>query len=239
MTTISICLVEKNPLLREGIKSFLKGSVFNVIAEYNNFEEVDAADMPVAPRLTIIGIDRQDADLPDEREGGELAAHITRLKNRFPGMRVVIMLPSQHMDDMPELFFCHADSYIPWDISPDALMNYLNLAMMGEKVVAMPATMLAAGQDNHLSDDMTGKHQLSERESDIVRCLVMGKSNKLIARELDITESTVKVHLKTILRKLGASNRTQVALWAVRNGFKQREAFQNGDHHGLRLASSA
>lgn len=61
--------------------------------------------------------------------------------------------------------------------------------------------------------------RLSERESDIIRCLVHGKTNKLIARHLGITESTVKVHLKTILRKLRVSNRTQAALWAVQHGF--------------------
>ena len=62
---------------------------------------------------------------------------------------------------------------------------------------------------------------LSEREREIMGCLVHGKSNKVIARQLGITEATVKVHLKAVLRKLNVSNRTQAAIWAVRNGLRE------------------
>jgi two-component system nitrate/nitrite response regulator NarL len=63
-----------------------------------------------------------------------------------------------------------------------------------------------------------GDVALSQRELDIIRGLADGNSNKAIAKELTITEATVKVHLKTVLRKLGATNRTQVAIWAVQHG---------------------
>ena len=59
-----------------------------------------------------------------------------------------------------------------------------------------------------------------------MRCLVHGESNKLIARQLGITEATVKVHLKAVLRKLNVSNRTQAAIWAVRNGFREGDRAQ-------------
>jgi two-component system nitrate/nitrite response regulator NarL len=59
---------------------------------------------------------------------------------------------------------------------------------------------------------------LSERERQILRCLVCGHSNKVIARELNIAEATVKVHVKGLLRKLRAANRTQAAVWASNNG---------------------
>ncbi|WP_425286916.1 response regulator transcription factor [Microvirga vignae] len=56
--------------------------------------------------------------------------------------------------------------------------------------------------------------QLSAREAEVLSCLRQGVSNKVIARQLDVTEATIKVHVKTILRKIGASNRTQAAMWA-------------------------
>jgi two-component system nitrate/nitrite response regulator NarL len=58
---------------------------------------------------------------------------------------------------------------------------------------------------------------LSPRETSILRCLARGASNKLIARDIQITEATVKVHVKAILRKIGVANRTQAAIWATTN----------------------
>ena len=60
---------------------------------------------------------------------------------------------------------------------------------------------------------------LSPREQEILQALVTGASNKLIAIKLGITEATVKVHLKTLLRKIDVNNRTQAAIWAMNNGF--------------------
>jgi two-component system, NarL family, nitrate/nitrite response regulator NarL len=63
--------------------------------------------------------------------------------------------------------------------------------------------------------DAAGSPVLSDREKQILRCLVRGQSNKVIARELGIAETTVKVHIKSVLRKLRAANRTQAAIWAL------------------------
>lgn len=60
---------------------------------------------------------------------------------------------------------------------------------------------------------------LSEREEQVLRALVRGHSNKMIAREYTVTEATVKVHLKAILRKIGVANRTQAAIWALKNAY--------------------
>ncbi len=60
-----------------------------------------------------------------------------------------------------------------------------------------------------------GMHSLSPREAEILRSLMRGEPNKVIARKLDVTEATIKVHVKAILRKVGAANRTQAALWAT------------------------
>jgi two-component system nitrate/nitrite response regulator NarL len=62
-----------------------------------------------------------------------------------------------------------------------------------------------------------GDFALSDRERQILSCLIHGQSNKVIARELDIAEATVKVHVKGLLRKLRAANRTQAAVWALKH----------------------
>ena len=68
-----------------------------------------------------------------------------------------------------------------------------------------------------------GGNQLSPREMQILRHLLDGDSNKLIGKHLDITEATVKVHLKSLLRKIGVANRTQAAIWAMNNGVEKQE----------------
>ncbi|MGH1571183.1 response regulator transcription factor [Methylobacterium sp. P31] len=75
-------------------------------------------------------------------------------------------------------------------------------------------------QDNERSacDIEVSISRLSEREQLILTMLVSGSPNKIIARRLDITEATVKVHMKSIMRKIRASNRTQAAIWAAKNG---------------------
>jgi two-component system nitrate/nitrite response regulator NarL len=60
-------------------------------------------------------------------------------------------------------------------------------------------------------------HKLSNREAEILRCIMQGEPNKVIARKLEVTEATIKVHVKAILRKIGAANRTQAAMWANEN----------------------
>lgn len=62
------------------------------------------------------------------------------------------------------------------------------------------------------------RRRLSEREAEILGCLMKGQPNKVIARSCDITEATVKVHMKSIMRKLQVENRTQAAIWAMENG---------------------
>ena len=95
--------------------------------------------------------------------------------------------------------------------------------MLGEKVFPSVLTnFLGALQSQQSASPVdrvrVGDVALSQRELDIIRSLADGHTNKSIAKALSITEATVKVHIKTVLRKLGATNRTQVAIWAVQHG---------------------
>ncbi len=117
--------------------------------------------------------------------------------------------------------FCLADS------SPAVLVTSLELVMLGEGV--LPSEMLRSimetapqKREQLLQDNTAGpilpdlkSHKLSPREAQILGCLKEGAPNKIIARQFDVTEATVKVHVKAILRKIGAANRTQAAMWAA------------------------
>jgi DNA-binding CsgD family transcriptional regulator len=92
--------------------------------------------------------------------------------------------------------------------------------MSGEKVLpGSLADVLASNYRDFVASKIsTDQSNLTDRERQILRCLLNGYSNKLIARQLDITEGTVKVHLKTLMKKIAAVNRTQAALWARSQG---------------------
>jgi two-component system nitrate/nitrite response regulator NarL len=93
----------------------------------------------------------------------------------------------------------------------DPEINHLDEAVPRDEQEQEQAILIATG-------DAIASPQLSPREKSILRCLVEGDSNKCIARKIDIAEATVKVHVKAILRKIRVQNRTQAAIWGMKNG---------------------
>ncbi len=126
---------------------------------------------------------------------------------------------------MVECFDAGVDGYIVKSMSSQPLITALRLVTLGEKVLPSElADVLSRHNFDHAAPGGDLEHEmedanLSTRERDVLCCLMAGYSNKVIARELDVCEATVKVHVKAILRKLDVSNRTQAAMWASTRGF--------------------
>ena len=140
----------------------------------------------------------------------------------MPKGYIVLLAQAMETDQLALSFAAGADGYLLEEISPEALLESLNLVMLGEKVFPSRLAALMCGDSWSLkaSPKAAASHvPLSGRELEIVQRLTDGLPNKIIASELSITEATVKVHLKTILKKIGAQNRTQAAIWAVQRGF--------------------
>lgn len=121
-----------------------------------------------------------------------------------------------------------ADGVLTFDITADVMVRSLRLIQNGERVVPrdlMQAIAARTRTNRERSAPLVQIPQLgrsqapSPREEEILQGLLQGCSNKLIGRKLGITETTVKVHLKSLLRKINASNRTQAAMWALTNGY--------------------
>lgn len=228
---ISTYLFERNNLLREGLKSFLNGTEFSVTAEFANISELMDTDNHQSPELIIAGINRAGEMSPTDQPILEYIRLTKHLRTRFPSARLVILASAEDLPHLPDLMHCDTDGFLLRDMPPAAILSYLHLAIMGEK--ALPeavALSFASSQPIASARPLIGAYFLSERENDILQCLALGESNKLIARHLEITESTVKVHLKAILRKMGVKNRTQAAILVAHqgndNGFQQVERAQ-------------
>jgi two-component system nitrate/nitrite response regulator NarL len=151
----------------------------------------------------------------------EYSAVIESLKARTEPPRIVLLARTLDAHEIAVGFACGVDGYLLEEISPAALVESLNLVALGEKVFPSQLVDLLAETDwwNGRAGPALGQFELlSDREAEIVHWLARGAPNKVIAGKMSITEATVKVHIKAILKKVGAHNRTQAAIWAIQKG---------------------
>jgi DNA-binding NarL/FixJ family response regulator len=216
---IPVILIGKNSLVRAGIRHILDSTRFIVEEELEDSSTLSA--FPDASSALYI--------LNESHSGGALAEMVADLKAQCSSAWVVVL--ADHLDPTTIMRALQAglNGLCSTKMDRDALIRALELVMLGETFIssAVVLTMLddmpqaPESQPNMTpaltpaNDTATIAHNLSSREVQILRRLMEGESNKVIARKLDIAEATIKVHIKSILRKVQAKNRTQAALWAT------------------------
>lgn len=217
LNVVSTAVVGPNSLFREGLKGLLPSPYRAEIVA----ETIESVPRTVELNLILLLADADPAALP---------AQVRRAREDHANARVVVIGDSDASEVVWPLLVAGADGYLLRKITPEALSASLDTVMLGATVVqsrrnafpfqgADPAGVdkgVVAAEPPKLN---TGAafDKLSNRETEILLCLTRGESNKLIARKCEITEATVKVHLKAILRKIRVSNRTQAAVWANNN----------------------
>jgi two-component system nitrate/nitrite response regulator NarL len=207
VTTVLVC---QNKLIRSGISHILSGTRFVLSDE--TLEQ--PSELPI---LCVIHGD-QAAD--------ELTEIIEQLKAQWPSARVVLLTEAMEPAAMMQAFQVGLDGLCSTAMNRDPLIKALELVMLGERFIAPAFIFSLADEASRLQQARPDgamivgpaatavANMLSPREAQILRHLTQGASNKLIARELGLAEATIKVHLKAILRKVRAANRTQAAMWA-------------------------
>jgi two-component system nitrate/nitrite response regulator NarL len=211
-------IVERNALLREGLTRLLDSSQFHTVASVSHLDDVALGSLAKeAPVLLLLGIGE------DVKPGVRL---IEYFKEQQPLGRVVVLAERSEVDDAISAFRAGANAYLAEVTSCDALIKCLELIMLGETIFPFPmlSTILDQSRVSREPDagratefDCSDAPNLSARERCILSCLANGSPNKLIARQINVAEATVKVHVKAILRKIRVQNRTQAALWAIRH----------------------
>jgi two-component system nitrate/nitrite response regulator NarL len=180
----------------------VKDALWSVLmeAEFSVFLEPGQHDND-----TIVVIDFEDCKDPEfvrlhQSHGAKLVALATEADSR-----------ELELDDMAPL-----SGVLTYDLSVDDFVRSLRLICSGERV--FPRDLGRRPEASSAGDEpRSGGVRLSPREQEMLSHLLSGHSNKLIARELGITEATVKVHLKSVLRKIRVQNRTQAAIWTLSN----------------------
>jgi two-component system nitrate/nitrite response regulator NarL len=212
-------LICKNSLVRAGIRHILNGTRYVVAGDVEGSSKPSAAS-DASPVLYI---------LDESHSADALPEVVADLIAQCPSARVVVL--TDHLDPATMMRALHAGVNGLCSASMDrgALLKALDLVMLGETFIAsaLVLTILDEASQAHESglnitsaltptnDTATSAHNLSSREVEILKRLMEGESNKVIARKLDIAEATIKVHIKSILRKVQVKNRTQAALWAT------------------------
>ena len=214
--TILLC---RNALISIGLKHLLEGTCFSVTGLASDEASFSDRYPNTAPDLFII----DGSDNP-----GHVIDTARTLKDRHPEARIALIADGFDLPFVKLARDAGVDGFCLSAGGREVLIKALELVMLGEAVLpthlmALLLDMAPAGAELGTQDQVSiglelsdpRLRKLSTRESQILNCLTEGAPNKVIARKLDVAEATVKVHVKAILRKIGATNRTQAALWAT------------------------
>ena len=214
-------LVDRSKLFREGLKTFLADSPFPAMAEATELREA-AAFIKEGLTPDIIILDFMEGH-PQDIEA------IREIRQLRPDAKIVLLANDISARKLTQALDTGIDACLVKNITSEALIKYLGLVVAGERVFPVElARLLIDGKLDGGRRNGTSSHSgLSQREVEILGCLVNGDPNKVIANRLKITEATVKVHLKGLLRKINVANRTQAAMWAVNNGVDRHCVFDH------------
>ena len=202
---IRIFSVDDHPLLREGIAALVNNQPDMVIAgEASTGSEALQLFKEVQPDITLL-----DLRLPDMSGIDILIA----LRSEYPEARVIMLTTFEGDVEIHRALQAGARGYLLKNMPPAELLDVIRQVHAGKKrIPAAIASQLA----EHMSDET-----LTAREVEVLRAVAGGNKNRDIANKLFISEETVKVHIKHIMEKLGASDRTQAVTIGVRRGIIQ------------------
>ena len=206
----TVVIIDDHPLFRKGVRQLLDlEPLLNVVAEASSGEEGVQQVAHHRPDLVLL-------DLNMKGMGG--LKTLEAIKALDPETRVVVLTVSDTADDLIGTIRAGADGYLLKDMEPEELLIHIKEAVFGKTVISEGlAGRLAQALRAEAAAKNRDVHEVTAREREILRGLAEGKSNKLIARDLEITEGTVKVHVKNLLRKLSFRSRVEAAVWAVEN----------------------
>lgn len=213
--SIRIVLIDDHSLFRSGVRQLLQREAdMEVVAEAADGVEGIKRAKEFRPDVVLL-----DLNMP----GLSGLETLQLLVQDLPDCAVVILTVSEEADELGQALRDGARGYLVKNIEAEALTAAVRRAARGEAVIADSMTdklvaQFRAQRSAPAADAPVEREKLTQREREIVACLVRGESNKEIARRLDVAESTVKIHVQNILKKLNLSSRVQIAVYAVEHG---------------------
>ncbi len=206
--TTSVIIIDDHPLFRKGVSQLIALSdQLHLIGEASSGEEGLELARALAPDLILLDLNMR---------GMSGIETLRALREADLAARILILTVSDAADDLVAAIRAGADGYLLKDMEPEELLARIVEALSGRIVISESLNGLLA---RSLRDEAQAAERslapLTDRERDILGCLASGLSNKLIARDLNIAEGTVKVHIKNLLKKLKFRSRLEAAVWAI------------------------
>ncbi|WHY77782.1 response regulator transcription factor [Neobacillus sp. WH10] len=207
---IRILIADDHHVVRRGLVFFLRTQKgLDIIGEAANGKEAVELAKSLRPDLILMDLVMPEMD-------GIQATRI--IKKEQPEIKIMMLTSFSDQDHVIPALEAGASGFQLKDIQPDELVVSINKIMSGENQLHPTATShLLANLSNKSKQEKNLLEELTKRELDVLKEIAKGKSNKEIAASLFITEKTVKTHVSNLLAKLELADRTQAALYAVKN----------------------
>ncbi|MDE0097494.1 MAG: two-component system response regulator NarL [Gammaproteobacteria bacterium] len=209
-----VLIIDDHPLFRKGARQLLEMDArFEVVGEADDGASSIAQTRQLDPDLVLLDLNMKPVS------GIEV---LRRIKQERGDIMVVMLTVSDQGEDIAKAIQLGADGYLLKDMEPEDMLAKLTQVSQGQivmddNVANLLANLLKSGEHPLLPEDAN----LTERETETLVLLAEGLNNKRIARRLNISDGTVKVHIKNILRKLKVRSRLEAAIWAINNGFAE------------------
>ncbi len=204
----SVVVIDDHPLFRKGVADLIRMEPsLQLVGEAPDGESGVRVALATDPDLILLDLNMK---------GWSGLQTLGHLRAADLDARIIVLTVSDSEEDVVAALRAGADGYLLKDMEPEDILASLRRATLGRLVISERLTELLAHAlregPRPQSPDQAG---LTPREDEILGLIAKGYSNKLIARELDLTVGTVKVHVKHLLKKLGLKTRVEAAVWAI------------------------
>ena len=218
---LKVLIIDDHRLFREGLQSLLQRRNIEVVAVVGDGYEGIRLAKELSPDIILLDMRMPIID------GISVLIQLNKLELNLP---IVMLTTSSNEQDLLEALKNGASGYLLKDMEPDALVTALRDIDAGKTVVAphLTSVLVRLIQGDTTTTEIQGPFSdLTPRESEILKLIADGQSNKLIARNLGISDGTVKLHVKAVLRKLEVHSRVEAAVMYVEHFYQSKEQMQS------------
>jgi two-component system nitrate/nitrite response regulator NarL len=208
--THSVLTIDDHPLFRKGVADLIDmDAKLELVGEATNGQDGLTLAKQLKPDLILLDINMK---------GMSGLETLKMIKREEVNSLILMLTVSDNEEDVLSALRAGAEGYLLKDMEPEDMLEMINKALQGTLVISERLTQLLAKalREEDKRSENSELTPLTSREQEILEQIANGMSNKRIARALDISEGTVKVHVKHLLKKLNLHSRTEAAVWALR-----------------------